>query len=61
MRVAVVLPMGTPSEVVGTARFAEETGFDGVWMYENLYAAVRSPPPARRSPRPRAFAWESAR
>ena len=39
MRVAVVLPMGTPSEVVGTARFAEETGFDGVWMYENLYAA----------------------
>ena len=39
MRVSVVLPMGMPSEVVGTARFAEETGFDGVWMYENLYAA----------------------
>ena len=37
--------MGTPSEVVGTARFAEETGFDGVWMYQNLYAAGASPPP----------------
>ena len=39
MRLALVLPMGAPSEIVGTARFAEAAGFDGVWMYENLYGA----------------------
>ena len=39
MRVSLVLPMGAPSQIIGAARFAEEAGFDGVWMYENLYAA----------------------
>ena len=41
MRLGLMLPVGGPSlaDVVGTARFAEEIGFDGVWTYENLYAA----------------------
>jgi len=39
MRLGLVLPMGAPPEIVGTARFAEAAGFDGVWMYENLYGA----------------------
>jgi alkanesulfonate monooxygenase SsuD/methylene tetrahydromethanopterin reductase-like flavin-dependent oxidoreductase (luciferase family) len=41
MRVSLVLPIGGPSlaDVVSTARFAEEIGLDGVWTYENLYAA----------------------
>ena len=41
MRVGLMLPVGgtTLTEVVGAARFAEEIGLDGVWTYENLYAA----------------------
>lgn len=41
MRVGLVLPVGGTSlaEVIGAARFADEIGLDGVWTYENLYAA----------------------
>ena len=41
MRVGLMLPVGGTSltEVTDAARFAEEIGLDGVWTYENLYAA----------------------